>query len=181
MLIALRNVPWILHTRTSTNILRISAIKRSKTRNKVWTLPVSETNYNWQYVQIFLVTASQHLYINNHVSENKMINTYSREYLFSLLSTNGRIIPCNLVIKSLFLFAVPSIMLLMGLLNQYENSFLDRNTWGIKKCSNDHNSIKLFWSGVPVSNRRRWVLKFIRVCQRWDWKFLIFWASSRII
>ena len=40
----------------------------------------------------------------------------------------------------------------------------------------DHSSIKLFWRGVPVSNRRRWLLKLRRVCHRWLLKFFIFWA-----
>ena len=39
--------------------------------------------------------------------------------------------------------------------------------------------MRLFWSGVPVSSRRRWDLKCSRVCQRWDRKFLMFCASSR--
>lgn len=41
--------------------------------------------------------------------------------------------------------------------------------------------VTLTWRGVPVSSSRRCELKFISVCQRWLWKFLIFCASSRIM
>lgn len=43
---------------------------------------------------------------------------------------------------------MPAIILFIGFANQYENSFLERKMYGIRKCSNDHSSIKLFCNGV---------------------------------
>ena len=112
---------------------------------------------------------------------------------FSRRNKKGLMIECNRPIKSPLIDRLPSTILLNGLLNQYENScnnavsinivkyntttnksmhtFLDRKICGIKKCINDHSSIKLFCSGVPVSKSLLWVLKWSNVCHRCDLKF----------
>jgi hypothetical protein len=69
-----------------------------------------------------------------------------------------------------------SIMSLIGLLNQSLKSLREEKTVGMRKWSRDQSSIRLFCSGVPVSNRRRRVRKFIRVLQRWLSKFFMCWA-----
>lgn len=76
---------------------------------------------------------------------------------------------------------------------------------GIRKCIRDHSSMTEFCKGVPVNSRRLLVLKRTRVwgtqgrvrlpicstttrpsatdsrtSQRWERKFLMLWASSRI-
>ena len=75
----------------------------------------------------------------------------------------------------------PSTMDVRGLLNQYLNSVIESNTLGMRKCNKDHSSIMEFCNGVPVNSNRRWVLKCNNVFHRCDLKFLMFWASSRII
>lgn len=61
---------------------------------------------------------------------------------------------CNrLMIESLY-SELPSIMPVMGFENHSLNSRCDWNTCGIRKCISDHNSIKLFCNGVPVSSKR---------------------------
>lgn len=60
--------------------------------------------------------------------------------------------------------------------NHSWNSRCDWKMLGMRKCIKDHNSIREFWSGVPVRRSLRWLLKVSSVCQRWDLKFLIFWA-----
>lgn len=49
---------------------------------------------------------------------------------------------------------LPSIIPVIGFENHSLNSRCDWNTCGIRKCISDHSSIRLFWSGVPVSSRR---------------------------
>ena len=71
---------------------------------------------------------------------------------------------------------VPSIMPVSGLANHSLNSIWDWKTLGMRKCMSDHSSIRLFCKGVPVRSSRLWLLKFSKVCQRWDLKFLMFCA-----
>ena len=71
---------------------------------------------------------------------------------------------------------LPSIIPDRGLENHSLKSLCDWNRWGMRKCMRDQSSIKLFWSGVPVSSSRRWLLKFNRYCHLCDLKFLMFWA-----
>ena len=75
---------------------------------------------------------------------------------------------------------LPSIMPDKGLENHSLKSLCDWKTCGIKKCINDHSSIKLFCKGVPVRSSLQWLLKFRRYCHLWDLKFLMFWAYRRI-
>ena len=74
--------------------------------------------------------------------------------------------------------SVPSIMPVTGLLNQSLNSLWLSKMCGIRKCSSDQSSIRLFCSGVPVSSSRRFELKLSSVCQRCERKFLMWCASS---
>lgn len=60
-------------------------------------------------------------------------------------------IPCNRLTTSEFLSELPSMILFIGLENQYENSFLERKMYGIKKCNRDQSSIKLFCMIVVTS------------------------------
>ena len=73
---------------------------------------------------------------------------------------------------------LPSTIPVNGFENHSLNSEWDWKTLGIRKCIKDHNSISEFWRGVPVSNNLRWLEKFRSICQRWDLKFLIFWACK---
>lgn len=83
---------------------------------------------------------------------------------------------CSRLIRPSLYSWLPSIIPVKGLANHSLNSLCDWNTWGIRKCIKDHNSIRLFCNGVPVSNRRLWLEKFSNVCHLWDLKFLMFWA-----
>ena len=65
-----------------------------------------------------------------------------------------------------------------GLENQYWNSLRERKTCGMRKCIRLHSSISEFWSGVPVSSKRRCAVNASSVCQRCDLKFLMLCASS---
>ena len=40
--------------------------------------------------------------------------------------------------------------------------------------------MRSFCRGVPVMSSRLRLLKFSSVCHRWDFQFLIMWASSKI-
>jgi hypothetical protein len=81
---------------------------------------------------------------------------------FSLLNTKGRIMPCSRLINSSFLVALPSIIWFIGFENQYENSFRSWNMCGMRKCSNDHNSIRLFWKKERDGSRSSTTTKSIR-------------------
>ena len=99
---------------------------------------------------------------------------------FNRRRMKGRITPCSLATMARFTLS-PSTMEVNGLLNQYLNSVIESNTFGMRKCNNDHSSIMEFCNGVPVSSNRRCVLKCNNVFHRCDLKFLMFCASSKIM
>ena len=100
---------------------------------------------------------------------------------FSLRSKKGLRTLCNLCIKSLLYSAEPSTILVRGLENHSLKSLWDSKTWGIRKCIKDHNSIKLFCKGVPVSKSLPPTLgKLSSNCHLCDLKFFMCWASSKI-
>lgn len=68
---------------------------------------------------------------------------------------------CSLLIIFSLYSLLPSIMPVTGLENHSRNSRCDAKICGIKKCINDHSSIKLFCRGVPVSNSRLKIAKLI--------------------
>lgn len=89
--------------------------------------------------------------IYNHISVS--VANYIHEIIINIKANYVQTLCRRRMIFSLYsLF--PSIIPVTGLLNHSLNSLCDWNTFGIKKCINDHNSIKLFWRGVPVSNKR---------------------------
>ena len=100
--------------------------------------------------------------------------------LFSRRSKKGRRTLCSRWIKLALYSEEPSTIPVNGLENHSLKSLWDSKTWGIKKCIKDHNSIRLFWRGVPVKSNRPTLGKFNNNCQRWDLKFFICCASSRI-
>ena len=56
----------------------------------------------------------------------------------------------------------------------------DSNRSGIRKFRRDHNSFRVFWSGVPVSKILFLDLDYRRFFDSTLSSFLILWASSRI-
>jgi len=100
--------------------------------------------------------------------------------LFNLRRMKGLNTLWSLLTNSLLYSMLPSTMPVMGLLNHSLKSRWDSNTWGIRKCIRDQSSIKLFWRGVPVSNNLPTLVKLSNSCHRWDLKFLMCWASSRM-
>jgi len=93
-------------------------------------------------------------------------------------SKKGRRILCSRSMTSWLTVSVPSIMPVTGLENQSLNSLCDSKICGMRKCSSDQSSMRLFCSGVPVSSSRRFELKLSSVCQRCERKFLMWCASS---
>ena len=105
------------------------------------------------------------------------LRLFSTSFL-SRRSRKGRRILCSRSMTSWLTVSVPSIMPVTGLLNQSLNSLWLSKMCGIRKCSSDQSSIRLFCSGVPVSSSRRFELKLSSVCQRCERKFLMWCASS---
>lgn len=97
---------------------------------------------------------------------------------FSLRKKNGRSTVCNFFRISWLMGKFFYKASWNGRLNHSLKSSKELKTFGIKKCRRDQSSLKSFWSGVPVSNKRCRVLKLRRICHLWDLKFFIFWASS---
>ena len=136
------------------------------------------------------------LYKNSHLAISVLVNFIIQEFLqiaaqlltsFSHERKSERIERKfntqnpNLCIKSLLYSAEPSTILVRGLENHSLKSLWDSKTWGIRKCIKDHNSIKLFCKGVPVSKSLPPTLgKLSSNCHLCDLKFFICWASSKI-
>ena len=86
---------------------------------------------------------------------------------------------CSLMMIDSLYSWLPSTIPVRGLENHSLKSACEENTAGMRKCMRDHSSMRLFWRGVPVSSRRRWLLNPNNVCHRWLLKFLMFWAWKR--
>lgn len=61
---------------------------------------------------------------------------------------------CKRCINCSLYSVLPSIIPVTGFENHSLNSRCEEKTYGIRKCINDHNSIKSFCNGVPVNNKR---------------------------
>lgn len=106
----------------------------------------------------------------------KQLNLFTLQYLNN---KEENLTLCKRRTKFSLYSWLPSIMPVKGLENHSLNSECDWNTLGMRKCINDHSSIKEFWRGVPVSSNRLWLEKFRSICHLCDLKFLIFWAWNR--
>lgn len=115
-------------------------------------------------------------------------SSHTKHTHFTQMSNETRTVPaskhkphtlCRRLTRLSLYSWLPSIMPVRGFENHSLKSRCDWKTLGIRKCIKDHNSIRLFWSGVPVSRRRRWLVKLSSICHRCDLKFLMFWACSK--
>lgn len=78
--------------------------------------------------------------------------------LLTLLRRNGRNTWCSLstirCCSSWLSFIVSLLVLEIGIENHFWKSSEQLKTFGRRKLSSAHSSLRLFWSGVPVSNSR---------------------------
>jgi hypothetical protein len=105
--------------------------------------------------------------------------------LLILLIMNGRRILCSYLIISSFFFSrsasLNSRFDFAPRSNHSSKSSLDWKISGRRKFNNDHNSCRLFCSGVPVKSSLYLELNWRIVFEVYESLFLILWASSIIM
>lgn len=102
--------------------------------------------------------------------------------LLILRNKNGLKMRCSYSITYLFRtsFSYSVSSSLPPRSNHSSKSLLDVKISGSKKFSRDHNSCRLFCSGVPVSKSLYLESSYLNLCEIWLSSFFSLWASSTI-